>query len=331
MYQQLLKPLLFRLDAEAAHHLGLGALSLLEGSPGLARALRGPDDPAHATTVFGLTFPNRIGLAAGLDKNAEAMVGLFALGFGFVEVGTVTPRPQPGNDRPRLFRVPEHGALLNRMGFNNLGAHAMASRLSELEWRPGPIGVNLGKNKDTPNERAHDDYALGARLLAGLCDYLVVNLSSPNTPGLRALQEPEALRRILQATRAEAGARPVLLKIAPDLEDEAVDAAVEVAVAEGAAGLIATNTTVKRPFIHPEAGGLSGRPLLQRSTEVLARVRGRLPTIGVGGVFGPDDVQLKLKAGASLVQIYSGLIYQGPRLVKELVSATGPTPRPPPR
>lgn len=326
MYRALLKPLLFRLDAEAAHVLGMGSLALLDGALWVARALRGPDDPATAVNVFGLTFPNPIGLAAGLDKNAEAVVGLFALGFGFVEVGTVTPRPQPGNDQPRLFRVPEHGALINRMGFNNHGARAMESRLAELQWRPGPIGVNLGKNKDTPNERAHEDYAFCARVLAPLADYLVVNLSSPNTPGLRALQEPEALRRILQATRVEAGAgKPVLLKIAPDLTDDAVDAAVEVAVAEGAAGIIATNTTVMRPFIHSEAGGLSGRPLLGRSTEVLARVRGRLPAIGVGGVFGPDDVRLKLAAGAALVQVYSGLIYEGPGLVKRLVRTSSPT------
>lgn len=324
MYRSLLKPLLFRLDAEDAHHLGIGTLSLLDGALGLAKALRGKDDPALERTFFGLKFPNRIGLAAGLDKNAEALVGLFAMGFGFVEVGTVTPRPQPGNDRPRLFRVPEHDALINRMGFNNSGAHAMASRLYELPWRPAPIGVNIGKNKDTPNERAHEDYAECARVLAALADYLVVNLSSPNTPGLRALQEPEALRRILQATRAEAGGKPVLLKIAPDLEDEAVDAAIDVAIAEGAAGIIATNTTIKRPFIHPEAGGLSGRPLFHRSTQVLTRCRARLPAIGVGGVFSPDDVRMKLAAGASLVQIYSGLIYEGPGLVKRLVSATAP-------
>ncbi len=322
MYRSWLKPLLFRLDAEDAHHLGIGALSLMEGAVGLAKALRGPDDPALERSFFGLKFPNRIGLAAGLDKNAEALVGLFAMGFGFVEVGTVTPRPQPGNDRPRLFRVPEHHALINRMGFNNAGAHAMASRLYELPWRPAPIGVNIGKNKDTPNERAHEDYAACARVLAGLADYLVVNLSSPNTPGLRALQEPETLRRILQATRAEAGGKPVLLKIAPDLEDEAVDAAVAVAISQGAAGIIATNTTIMRPFIHPEAGGLSGQPLFAKSTHVLSRCRGRLPAIGVGGVFTPEDVKAKLEAGASLVQIYSGLIYEGPGLVKRLVRAT---------
>jgi dihydroorotate dehydrogenase len=320
----LLKPLLFGLDPERAHLLAMGSLALLEGAPSLARALRGVDDPKDATEVFGLTFPNRIGLAAGLDKNAEAIVGLFALGFGFVEVGTVTPRPQPGNQAPRLFRVPEHGALINRMGFNNHGAKAMESRLAEVPWRPGPIGVNLGKNKDTPNERAHEDYAACARLLARHADYLVVNLSSPNTPGLRALQEPDALRTILKATRAEAGQRPVLLKVSPDLTDEAVDAAVEVAIAEGAAGIIATNTTIARPFDHPQSGGLSGKPLLQRSTQVLERVRGRLPAIGVGGVFSPEDARLKLSAGASLVQIYTGLIYQGPKVVKRLVSATAP-------
>jgi dihydroorotate dehydrogenase len=327
VYRGLLRPLLFKLDAEAAHHLGMGALGLLEGTPAIAQAMRrsaGGDRPGLTRTVFGLNFPNPLGLAAGLDKDAEAIVGLFALGFGFVEVGTVTPRPQPGNDKPRLFRAPEHEALVNRMGFNNRGAQAMAARLRELHWRPGPVGVNLGKNKDTPLEQAHEDYATAAQVLAPLADYLVVNLSSPNTPGLRSLQEPKALERILQATRAQAAGRPLLLKLAPDLADEAVDAAVDVAVACGISGLIATNTTLARPFPFDEAGGLSGRPLRARATEVVARCAKRLPTIGVGGVFTPDDVREKLEAGAGLVQIYSGLIYEGPGLVKRLLDALGP-------
>jgi dihydroorotate dehydrogenase len=322
VYRGVLRPLLFRFDAEQAHHLGLGTLAVLDTMPALARAMRkraAADDPRLKRNVFGLDFPNPIGLAAGLDKNAEAIVGLFALGFGFVEVGTVTPRPQPGNDLPRLFRVPEHEAIINRMGFNNEGAHAIASRLRELEWRPGPVGVNLGKNKDTPLERAHEDYAIGAEVFAPLADYLVVNLSSPNTPGLRSLQEPQALERILQATKAQAKGKPVLLKLAPDLTDEAVDAAVEVAARCELAGLIATNTTLARPFPHTEPGGLSGRPLRVRSTEVLARCAKRLPTIGVGGVFTPQDVREKLDAGASLVQVYSGLIYEGPGLIRRLL------------
>jgi dihydroorotate dehydrogenase len=322
VYRGLLRPLLFRLDAETAHHAGLGTLALLEGMPALARAMRastGADRPSLKRSVFGVEFPNPLGVAAGLDKNAEAVAGLFALGFGFVEVGTVTPKPQPGNDLPRLFRVPEHGAIINRMGFNNVGAAAVAAHLRELQWRPGPVGVNLGKNKATPLEGAHEDYATGAQVLARHADYLVVNLSSPNTPGLRSLQEPRALERILLATRAEAYGKPVLLKLAPDLSDEALDAAVDVAVQCAAAGLIATNTTLARPFPHAEAGGLSGKPLRARATEVVARCARRLPTIGVGGVFSAEDVREKLAAGASLVQLYSGLIYEGPGLVKRLL------------
>lgn len=326
----LLKPVLFRLPAETAHHLGLWALSLADGAPTLAQAWRRhlkADEPSRGVTVAGLHFANRIGLAAGLDKNAEAMVGLFAMGFGFIEVGTVTPRPQPGNPAPRLFRMPEHEALLNRMGFNNLGAEAMAGRLRELSWRPGPVGVNLGKNKDTPLEQADDDYARSTQLLAPLADYLVVNVSSPNTPGLRSLQEPQALAKTLEAVRARALGKPVFLKIAPDLSDEGIDAAVDVALSCNIAGIIATNTTLARPFAHPlaaEAGGLSGRPLASRSTEVVRRCHQRaprLPLIGVGGVFGPDDVKAKLDAGASLVQVYSGLIYRGPGLVRALLDA----------
>src|SRR5512141_170081 len=199
MYR-LLRPLLFRLGAEPAHELGLWWLSRLDLAPGLAKLARGrarAERPALRTRVAGLDFPNPLGLAAGLDKNAEAVVGLFALGFGFVEIGTVTPRPQPGNPKPRLFRIPEHEAIINRMGFNNDGMHAVAERLRELPWRPGPIGVNLGKNKDTPLEKAVDDYVACAQALGPLGDYVVVNLSSPNTPGLRSLQEPEALAALL--------------------------------------------------------------------------------------------------------------------------------------
>jgi dihydroorotate dehydrogenase len=329
VYESLLRPLLFRLDAEVAHELGLGALALAEISPGLAAAARrqaNADRSTLRTRVAGLDFPNPVGLAAGLDKNAEAIVGLLALGFGSVEVGTVTPRPQPGNDKPRIFRLPEQGALINRMGFNNLGAAAMAGRLRELTWRPAPIGVNLGKNKDTPNEAAVDDYVAGARLLAPLADYVVVNLSSPNTPGLRALQEPQALEALLRAVRAEVRGRPLFLKIAPDLGDEAVDAAVDVVRACRVDGLVCTNTTITRPFAHPlaaETGGLSGRPVGPRSTEIIRRVYSRtggaLPIIGVGGIFSGADAWEKLQAGASLVQLYTGFVYGGPGVVREVL------------
>lgn len=319
---------LFTLEPETAHHLAFGALEIAEGLPALLRLERArvhADRPALATTVAGVRWPNALGLAAGLDKNALAPGAFFALGFGAVEVGTVTPRPQPGNPTPRLFRVPEHQALLNRMGFNNGGAAAMADRLQGVHFRPGPLGINLGKNKDTPNERAAHDYAVLARRLGPLADYLVVNLSSPNTPGLRALQAPEALAEILRSVTRET-TTPVLLKIAPDLEPEAIDAAVDVALSCGLGGLIATNTTLARPFAHPlaaEAGGLSGAPLEERATQVVRRcfqrAKGRLSVVGVGGIGTPSAVLRKVRAGASAVQIYSALIFQGPGLVKQLL------------
>ncbi|MBS1149896.1 MAG: pyrD, partial [Myxococcaceae bacterium] len=248
---RLTRPALFALDAETAHHAAIWALSLFEGAPGLAAAVRRSiraDRALLSTQVGSLRFPNCVGLAAGLDKNAEAVAGLFGLGFGAVEIGTVTPRPQPGNPLPRLFRVPPEQALINRMGFNNDGAVAIAARLRELSFRPAPVGANLGKNKDTPLDQAATDYVLGAQQLAPVSDYLVVNLSSPNTPGLRTLQEPQVLERLLKAVRAAAGpAMPLWLKIAPDLTDEAVDAAVDVAIGCGLDALVATNTTLQRP------------------------------------------------------------------------------------
>ncbi|MBL8911000.1 MAG: quinone-dependent dihydroorotate dehydrogenase [Archangium sp.] len=329
MYDSLLRPLLFRLDAESAHHLGMWSLSLAETACGVASVMRQrvkPDRSSLKMHVAGLDFPNPVGLGAGLDKNAEAMVGLFSLGFGAIEVGTVTPRAQPGNDKPRVFRIPEYQAVINRMGFNNEGVDAMAARLRELEWRPAPIGVNIGKNKDTPNERAVDDYLACAAKLSALGDYVVVNLSSPNTPGLRALQDPEVLAGLLRAVRTQVVGRPLFLKIAPDLGDEAVDAVVDVARDCGADGLICTNTTITRPVKHPtahETGGLSGKPLFTRSTEVVRRAfkrtGGKLPIVGVGGIFSGEDAWQKICAGASLVQIYTGFIYRGPALVKEIL------------
>lgn len=323
-----LRPAVFALDPEAAHHAAMWALSLFDASPGAAKLLRravAADRPVLATRVGALTFPNCVGLAAGLDKNAEAVTGLFGLGFGAVEVGTVTPRPQPGNPSPRIFRVPPEQALINRMGFNNEGVDAMAARLGELQFRPAPVGANLGKNKDTPLDDAPADYVRGARKLGPLADYLVVNLSSPNTPGLRSLQEPEKLEALLRAVRA-ASDKPLWLKIAPDLADEAVDAAVDVAIACGLDALIATNTTLQRPFYHRhsgEAGGLSGAPLRARSTAVVRRAfrraNGRLPIVGVGGIFTGADAWEKIRAGASLVQLYTGFIYRGPGAVKAVL------------
>jgi dihydroorotate dehydrogenase len=281
-------------------------------------------------TSAGLAFAHPVALAAGLDKDGHAVSGLYALGFSAVEVGTVTPRPQSGNPPPRLFRLPEHGALINRLGFNNGGAEAAAASLRAAQWRPGPLGINIGKNKDTPLDEASEDYLLCVSRLAPLAEYLVVNASSPNTPGLRQLQEPEHLAALLGQVRARMDAvapgRPLFLKIAPDLGAEAVDAVVDVALAAGASGLIATNTTVTRPFAHPlagEQGGLSGRPLRALATETLRRAArradGRLALWGVGGVATAEDVYERLRAGASVVQLYTALVYQGPGLVRRLL------------
>ena len=327
---RLTRPALFALDAETAHHAAIWALSLFDGAPGMAATVRRSiraDREVLSTQIGALRFPNCVGLAAGLDKNAQAVTGLFGLGFGAVEIGTVTPRAQPGNPQPRLFRVPTEHALINRMGFNNDGAAAVAARLRELKFRPAPVGANLGKNKDTPIEQATEDYVIAAQRLAPVADYLVVNLSSPNTPGLRTLQEPQALERLLTAVRRAAGPElPLWLKIAPDLADEAVDAAVDIAIGCGFDALIATNTTLQRPFFHPlsgEAGGLSGAPLRQRSTEVVRRAflraRGRLPIVGVGGIFSGADAWEKIRAGACFVQLYTGFIYGGPMMVKQVL------------
>ncbi len=278
----------------------------------------------------GLEFAHPVALAAGLDKDAHAVSGLFALGFAAVEVGTVTPRPQVGNPAPRLFRLAEQGALINRLGFNNAGAQAAAVHLQAARWRPGPLGINIGKNKETPLEVAKDDYLACVNALAPHADYLVVNASSPNTPLLRQLQQPELLAALLGAVRSRmdvvAPGRPLFLKIAPDLAPEAVDAVVDVAVEARASGLIATNTTITRPFAHPLAsqeGGLSGRPLRGLAAQTLRRAArravGRLALWGVGGVATPEDVYERLRAGASVVQLYTALVYQGPSLVHRLL------------
>jgi dihydroorotate dehydrogenase len=338
MYR-LLRALLFLFSAERAHHLGLFALRLLGTFPTLCQALRrrafsGPTVDLSVEAA-GLRFEHPVALAAGLDKNAEAVDGLFACGFSAVEIGTITPRPQPGNPLPRLFRLPEHRALINRMGFNNHGMAEAAERLRRRTWRPAPVGVNLGKNKDTPLERAVEDYVACVDALAPLGDYVVVNASSPNTPGLRQLQEPQLLRALLDTLKQRlsqvAPGKPLFLKIAPDLSPEAVDEVVDVALQCGISGLIATNTTVSRPFEHAlakEAGGLSGTPVRELSNAVIRRAwqrsRGTLPIIGVGGVFTARDVYEKLRAGASVVQVYTGFIYEGPGMVRRLLGELGP-------
>ncbi len=333
LYAHLLRPLLFALDPEAAHHAAALGLRALHRSRTLRSRVRpAPPDPALAVEVFGLRFPTPVGVAAGFDKGAAFYNGLGALGFGFVEVGTVTARAQPGNPSPRLFRLPRDRALVNRMGFNNPGAEA-AARAIEAHPPDGIVlGINLGKSKVTPLDQAADDYAASARRLAPLADYLVLNVSSPNTPGLRALQAIDALRGIVRAVRAvpTAAAVPLLVKIAPDLADEDIDAVVDMALEERLAGLVATNTTVAREGLAsaPAAvaaagdGGLSGAPVRRRSTAVIARIRRRagaaLPVVGAGGVFTADDAWEKVRAGASLVQVYTGFVYEGPTQAVDL-------------
>jgi dihydroorotate dehydrogenase, subfamily 2 len=312
----LIRKLLFRLDAEDAHELAVRQMIALQRIPIVLRAIeRFCAPPAHARReVMGMSFPSPIGIAAGFDKNGLMMPMLAALGFGFVEVGTVTLRPQPGNPRPRLFRYPEHKALINRLGFNNDGADVVAERLASWQ-RTIPLFVNIGKNRDVPIEAAADDYGACAAKLAPFADAVVVNLSSPNTPSLRELQRPEHLERILAAVG------PALVKIAPDVDDTMLAEICDVCV-NRARGMICTNTTITRPFAANETGGLSGAPLMEPSTSVLARVRKRVgtsfPLIGVGGVFTTDDVRTKLAAGADLVQVYTGFIYEGPLLASRL-------------
>ena len=331
----LARPFLFCLDAEKAHDLGLAALEAAYRT-GLNPLLASRPAPLP-TRVFGIDFPNPVGLAAGLDKNAAHIDALAALGFGFIEVGTVTPRPQPGNPKPRMFRLPEHEAVINRLGFNNGGVDALLRNVEKAKFS-GVLGINIGKNKDTPNERAVDDYLHCLDRVYARASYVTVNISSPNTQGLRDLQEEEALKRFLGRLRerqellaAEHGKRtPMLLKIAPDLREEAMDAIAEVVLAAGMDGLICTNTTVARDAVagdrHAgEAGGLSGRPVFARSTAVLRgmaqRLGGKLPLVGVGGILDGSDAVAKIAAGAILVQCYTGLVYRGPALVGACVEA----------
>jgi len=316
--------LLRLLPPETAHRLTLRALARM---PLAALGERAADDPILGTRVFGLDFPNPIGLAAGFDKNAEVFAPALRLGFGFVEIGSVTPRPQAGNPPPRLFRLAEDGAVINRMGFNNDGLAAVQARLARRPSVAAPrgiLGANLGKNKESADAAA--DYAAGVRALAPLADYLVINVSSPNTPGLRALQGRvplEALLAVVRAARADKRP-PLLLKIAPDLTEADKQDIAEVALGGGLDGLIVSNTTIARPpgfrgALAKEAGGLSGRPLFQPSTAVLGDMYrltgGKLPLIGVGGISSGDDAYAKIRAGASLLQLYTALVYEGPRLV----------------
>lgn len=318
LYGRLLRPLAFRMDPERVHHLAMRAIAsgLVPG-----RRVR-----ALPRTVFGVDFPNPIGLAAGFDKDGLALDRWERFGFGFVELGTVTPRPQPGNPKPRLFRLPEDCALINRMGFNNAGSHALAQRLERAN--PSiPYGINLGKNKETPEEQAHEDYAAAFRDLKGFGAYVVINVSSPNTPGLRALQNADGLRRIVGAMKEIDAAKPLLVKVAPDLEDEGLDAVAALAHEMDLAGIVATNTTISRAGLQGdpgEVGGLSGKPVRGLAERAIARLRPQLEgkiLIGVGGIFDADGVNAKLDLGCDLVQMYTGWVYGGPGLVPQILDA----------
>jgi dihydroorotate dehydrogenase len=316
-------------DAERAHEWVLRRLAALSRRPALLAPLRRRYTVEAPRTVFGVRFPNPVGLAAGMDKDGVALPAWPALGFGFVEVGTVTARAQPGNPRPRLFRLPASEAVVNRMGFNNAGAPALAARLRALPPLGVPLGVSLGKSRDTPLADAVADYVASLRVVLPYADYVAVNVSSPNTPGLRTLQDRDHLAALLAAVRAAAAGTPVLVKIAPDLTEPAICDLLRVCLEHGVAGVIATNTTLDRTGVAAAdaaraasagAGGLSGRPLAGRAREVVAFVHretgGALPIVGVGGILDPDDAVRLVDAGASLVQILTGFVYRGPGLVR---------------
>jgi dihydroorotate dehydrogenase len=331
-YQRFVRPILFSLSAEAAHDLAIRNLRAASSLPFVLRVLERFKPPPKPKTLFGLTFPNPIGLAAGFDKNGVAIPAWAALGFGFVEIGTVTAKAQPGNPKARIFRYPEQGALINRLGFNNDGAGTVAARLRALResghWPAIPVGINLGKSKVTPMEEAVTDYLYSFRLLAPLADYVVLNVSSPNTPGLRSLQEHDALGQLLRAIRDENqnSPRPVLLKIAPDLSLAELEQIIAASEQNGIAGIIATNTTVDHsaiPASRDQTGGLSGRPLREKSTEFVRAItsRSRLPVIASGGIFDGESAREKIAAGAQLLQVYTGYVYRGPGLLRELSRA----------
>ena len=323
-YRSFLGPILFEFDAEFAHGLAIAALKLKRASRTL------DDDPALRSELWGLTFPNPVGMAAGFDKNADVVDGLLALGFGFVEAGTITPRPQAGNPKPRMFRLIEDEGVINRLGFNGAGLERARARLALRVGHGGIVGANVGKNRDSTDEVA--DYVKGIEVLAPLAQYLVVNVSSPNTPGLRDLQRKDRLVDLLTAVvSARNGASdrrpPLLVKVAPDLDESQIIDIAEAALSTGIDGLIATNTTIERPdslraMAKGETGGLSGKPLFGLSTRILSEfykaTGGKLPLIGVGGILSGADAYAKIKAGASLVQLYSGLVYRGPGLIKEI-------------
>ena len=328
-YETFVRPLLFALDPETAHRRTIGLLRGASYFDLALRALRFFQPPSKPKTLFGLTFPNPIGLAAGLDKNGVAIPAWAALGFGFIEIGTITAKAQPGNAKPRIFRLPEQEALINRLGFNNHGADAIAERLRKLrqsgQWPAVPVGVNIGKSKITPLEQAADDYLYSFRLLHDFADYITLNVSSPNTPGLRDLQEPQKLAELLRSINNEPGVakRPVFIKISPDLSPIELEAILNVSAENRIAGIIATNTTLDHSSIPPaldEEGGLSGAPLREKATALVRDIvaKSAIPVIASGGICDAESAREKFQAGAELVQLYTGLIYRGPRLLREI-------------
>ena len=335
-YERFVRPLLFSLNAEAAHHL---TIALLRGASHVdlaLRALKAFQPRPKPKTVFGINFPNPIGLAAGLDKNGVALPAWAALGFGFIEIGTVTAKAQPGNPKPRIFRFPEEQALINRLGFNNEGADAIAKRLRRLResgrWPTVPVGINIGKSKVTPLEEATGDYLYSFRLLREFADYIALNVSSPNTPGLRELQQPVALSRLLGAIREENRPthKPLLVKIAPDLSPIELEEIIAICEQNAVAGIIATNTTLDHSSIPPvrdESGGLSGAPLREKSTGLVCSIaaRSKIPVVASGGILNADSACEKFEAGAQLLQVYTGYIYRGPRLLREIVESLSVT------
>lgn len=339
MYRFIIRPVLFLFDPESVHHFIFKLLSIKGKIPGFKSLLRLMFDhqlPSLERNILGLRFKNPVGLAAGFDKDAKLIDELACFGFGFIEIGTLTPQPQTGNEKPRLFRLPKDKAIINRMGFNNLGVVEAVERLKKRRSKV-IIGGNIGKNKITPNEKALDDYAYCFEALYPFVDYFVVNVSSPNTPGLRELQEKEPLLKLLSYVKKlslnKDKPKPILLKIAPDLSDAQLNDIVEILQQTKTDGVIATNTTVSRENLNTQsdriksigAGGLSGAPLTDRSNEVISYLRKKLgsnyPIIGVGGIMKPEDVADKLKAGADLVQVYTGFVYEGPGFVKKILKA----------
>ena len=332
LYERLVRPLLFSLDPEAAHHFTVSSLRRVSHFDPVLRALHRYAPPSKPKTLFGLTFPNPIGLAAGLDKDGVALPAWAALGFGFIEIGTVTAMAQPGNPKPRIFRLPDRKALINRLGFNNDGADAIAIRLRELResgrWPAVPVGINIGKSRATPLEGAAEDYLHSFRLLRDFADYITLNVSSPNTPGLRELQEPAALSRLLHAIGSEPApvAQPLLVKISPDLSSLELEAVLGACEENGVAGIIATNTTLDHTSIPPGIdveGGLSGAPLMEKSTALVRSIaaNSKIPVIASGGICDAESAREKFAAGAQLLQLYTGFIYRGPRLLREIIEA----------